>query len=249
MGTTSEKIEKQNDEQRRYFEERSLKKNARLRPVNSTYVKRHVERLIGFGGISKGDRILDIGCGMGKYTLPLAGEGYFVEGLDLSPYLLAQLQTYTSTGLHIPLHCADILDPIPTLENRFDVVTGFFMLHHLVDIEAAFDAVGYYLKPGGRFVFLDVNPFCPWYYLQITFTPSMRWRVEKGIFNLTKNKLFGYAQAAGYSECESKKFGMLPPLLMNRSLGPALEKIIDKITLFRPVSAFQMFRAIKNQPA
>ena len=35
---------------------------------------------------------LDIGCGMGKFTIPLASQAYQIDGLDISPYLLRELE-------------------------------------------------------------------------------------------------------------------------------------------------------------
>lgn len=38
--------------------------------------------------ISKDDKILDLACGYGRLTIPLAKLGYNIEGLDLSPDLI-----------------------------------------------------------------------------------------------------------------------------------------------------------------
>jgi 2-polyprenyl-3-methyl-5-hydroxy-6-metoxy-1,4-benzoquinol methylase len=40
-------------------------------------------------GVLPGSRILDAGCGTGRYALELARRGYVVHGVDLSPELIA----------------------------------------------------------------------------------------------------------------------------------------------------------------
>jgi 2-polyprenyl-3-methyl-5-hydroxy-6-metoxy-1,4-benzoquinol methylase len=37
------------------------------------------------GGVVPGAKILDAGCGTGRYAIELARRGYLVDGLDLSP--------------------------------------------------------------------------------------------------------------------------------------------------------------------
>jgi 2-polyprenyl-3-methyl-5-hydroxy-6-metoxy-1,4-benzoquinol methylase len=38
--------------------------------------------------LDKKQKILDLACGYGRFTIPLAKEGYDIQGLDLSPDLL-----------------------------------------------------------------------------------------------------------------------------------------------------------------
>ena len=121
--------------QREYYESRSDQQNWRMQPGTTPYIANHVERFIKFAALSKTENILDVGCGMGKFTIPLAHLGYNMEGLDLSPVLLDSLNSQSGQSVNIPTHQADILSPPDFLNNRFDKVTGFFMLHHLIDIE------------------------------------------------------------------------------------------------------------------
>lgn len=240
------KIRLQNDIQRKYYECRTLKQNKRMLPTNSNYIRRHVQKFIKFSNLNKNELILDVGCGMGKYTIPLVNAGYNVSGLDLSPYLLKELEKNINDNAKIPVYCEDLLNPIPELKEKFDVITGFFMLHHLIDIEKAFLAIHHYLKPGGKMVFLDVNPFCPLYYFQITLAPTMRWKAEKGILNITQHRLKKCAKNTGFYDFKSEFFGMLPPFLANTSFGASLEGKIEQFEFLNCINAFQLFSAVKN---
>jgi SAM-dependent methyltransferase len=61
-------------------------------------------------GVSPGARILDAGCGTGRYSLELARKGYVVAGLDASPQLIDEAQRRASpTTLPVSFAVGDIL--------------------------------------------------------------------------------------------------------------------------------------------
>lgn len=225
---------------------RSAAGNPRIRPAETPYVLRHVDRMIGFAGLTADDRILDVGCGMGKFTLPLIRRGLHVEGLDLSPALLEGFRQHLRPGEEeVPLHCADVLEPPAALHGQFDVALGFFALHHFMDLTAAFRALRSLLRPGGRLAFLEPNAFNPLYYLQITFTPGMSWRSDRGIVAMRRSRLVDALQSAGFGEIRHRWTGHLPPVVANASIGPRLEDRLDALSPLRPMSAFQLIGAIR----
>lgn len=245
-GQPDSAVQQHNVHQRDYYESRTDQQNWRMLPDTTPYIENHVDRVVSFAGLSTEEEILDVGCGMGKFTLPLAARGYRVQGLDLSPVLLEQLTQRNNTSVQIPTHCADILMPPQAVKDRFDVVTGFFMLHHLIDLEASFEQVHGMLRRGGRVVFLDVNPLCFLYYLQIFLSPSMSWSAEKGILNLTREKINAGLENAGFQDVTIARYGILPPPLRNRFFGQALDDVFDGMRIFRPVSAFQLISAQRS---
>lgn len=61
-------------------------------------------------------KILDVGAGTGRNTLPLAKLGYQVDALELAPGFVEQLrQTAAKEGLNIKVIEGDILDPLVRL--------------------------------------------------------------------------------------------------------------------------------------
>lgn len=242
-----EKIKKHNDKQRNYYEKRTLKQNWRMLPSGtksvSPYITNHLEKLIQFGKFSYDKRVLDVGCGMGKYTIPLAQKGYNIEGLDLSPVLLETLKTHCSKNIDIPTHCIDILNLPDSFSERYDIIMGSFMLHHLIDLSLAFKQLNSLLKQNGKVVFIDVNPFCPLYYLQITLSPSLSWSAEKGILQLTSTKIRAYLKQAGFNNIQIIKFGISPPVIRNLFFGKAIDSLFDAIPFLKPFAAFQMISA------
>jgi SAM-dependent methyltransferase len=74
--------------------------------------------------IRRGASILDVGCGSGRYLIPLERAGFDVLGVDISDVALRSL----SCSLHLAqadLRC------LPVASSSFDAVTCFGVLQHL----------------------------------------------------------------------------------------------------------------------
>ena len=143
----------------------------------------------------------------------------------------------------IKTFCGDILEPNTNLNGQYDHVVGFFMLHHLFDLQQAMSHIAPLLKPNGQVVFLEPNPWCALFYIQVTLAPTMSWKAEKGILNLTPGKTTRCLHNAGFKDVEFNRYGILPPAIRNTALGEKFETAYDKIAPLRPISAFQMVKA------
>jgi SAM-dependent methyltransferase len=91
--------------------------------------------------------LLDVGCGTGAHLEHLA-RWYAVEGLDLSPEMLAVARERCPG---VPLHCADMADF--ALGKRFDVVVSLFSsigyVRTIEGLHRAVHAMADHLLPGG----------------------------------------------------------------------------------------------------
>lgn len=232
-----------NELQRAYYETRKQGANHRIVVRSTPYVINQLNRLLDESHIEPGDRILDVGCGMGKYTIPLAERGYDVEGLELSSQLLEEFQIQAQGRANIATHQADLLAPPSDMIGQYDHVIGFFVLHHLFDLDQAFASCARLLKPKGRVIFLEPNPFCPLFYLQITLSPAMSWKAERGILDLTPKCTARRLKDAGFVKPRLHRFGILPPFLRNRPGAATIEQGFERVSLFNPVAAFQLISA------
>lgn len=227
-----------------YFAEK-VKKT--MLPVDSYYVNRHVNKFIDYSGISRDDNLLEVGCGMGKFTIPLLNRGYNITGLDLSPVLLQMLLEYVDNKFKIDLISSDILELSEDYNDKFDHVIGFFTLHHFLHLETYLKAMSRVLKPTGSIIFLEPNAYNPLYYIQIAFSRSMSWKGDKGVAKMTSNNFHRAATYAGLENVSIQKYGFFPPFIVNTPVGRFTEKVLEKIKLFNGVSAFQIIKMDKPE--
>jgi SAM-dependent methyltransferase len=227
-----------NRAQRRYYE---TQEKPGMVPTGSAYLRRHVDELVRFAALEPGERVLEVGCGMGRYTVLLAERGVAVEGLDLSPVLLDRLRAFDGGRYEIPLHAADVVDPPAELLGRFDAVVGLFALHHLHDVEASFRAMIRLLTPAGRIAFLEPNPYNPLYYVQLAVTPGMTWEGDRGMLRMRRSVLFPAMSAAGLGRLSLRRFGFFPPFAANTRRGRRAEAALERVRPLRPVLPFQLF--------
>jgi trans-aconitate methyltransferase len=92
-----------------------------------------------------GERVLDAGCGLGRWTAELAAIGARVTGIDIHPPLLEQARI---TCPQAEFHSADLLKWRPA--EPFDAIYAFATLHWILPPDAAARALHRMLKPAGR---------------------------------------------------------------------------------------------------
>jgi len=92
-----------------------------------------------------GERVLDAGCGLGRWTAALASTGACVTGIDIQAPLLEQARIACPEA---ELQAADLLAWSP--REPFDAIFAFATLHWVQPPRAAARALCRMLKPGGR---------------------------------------------------------------------------------------------------
>jgi SAM-dependent methyltransferase len=124
------------------------------------------------------DRILELGAGTGRVTVPLARDGRQVVAVDRSEAMLARLRARIA---RLPASVAGRITPVAgdlrsfSVGGRFPlVIAAFNVLEHLytrTEVDACLQRVAAHLSPGGALAFDVQLPDLLW----LARDPSKRW--------------------------------------------------------------------------
>jgi len=124
----------------------------RARP---TYPDALFDDVVALAGLRAGARILEIGCGTGQATLPLARRGFAVEAVELGAELAAvarrKLAGFPDVTVHVTTFEEWALPPEP-----FDLVLAATSWHW-VDPAVRFVKAAAALRPGGALAVVDTR--------------------------------------------------------------------------------------------
>ena len=125
----------------------------------------HLEQrlaLLPWLDVQPGTRVLDVGCGVGRWSRLLAANGARVTGVDLSPTMIAQAQRRAAAA-GVADRCQFHVQDLSNLEvgQQFDLILGVTVLQHILEPELLRMAVrrmSAHLAPGGRMILLEAAP-------------------------------------------------------------------------------------------
>jgi SAM-dependent methyltransferase len=112
--------------------------------------------------VKPGTRVLDVGCGVGRWSRLVAARGATVTGVDLSPTMIAQAQQ-RAEAQGVADRCRFRVQDLSQLNlgEQFDLVLGVTVLQHILDpgaLRAAVSGMVAHLAPGGRMILLEAAP-------------------------------------------------------------------------------------------
>lgn len=112
----------------------------------------HVQLILRFFDHLGEGRVLDIGCGKGRFARVLKDQQprARVTALDLAENMLRQV-----AGDIAP--CCASMTSLPFPDHSFDAAYATESLEHAVDIETAVAEMCRVVRPGGRIVIIDKN--------------------------------------------------------------------------------------------
>lgn len=111
-------------------------------------------KLVTDGVVSRGDQVVDLGCGVGTDAVFLAVNGMSVCGIDMSAMALAKASAIARiVGARVRFVRADVLR-VPLRDGVADAVNDSFVFHNMRDgaREPYAAQVHRLLRPGGLFV-------------------------------------------------------------------------------------------------
>jgi SAM-dependent methyltransferase len=104
---------------------------------------------LGFlrAGVGAGDRVLDVGCGDGRFTAELAQMGAAAVGVDIADAALVRAR---AGHPDLDFRLAPIDGPLPFDDSSFDVVWTSEVIEHVADTARWLSEVRRVLVPRGR---------------------------------------------------------------------------------------------------
>ena len=112
--------------------------------------------------VDAGTRVLDVGCGVGRWSRLLAARGAEVTGVDLSPTMIGEARRRAAAA-GLAGRCRFLVQDSAALDagGPFDLVLGVTVLQHILDpqaLRAAVERIARHVAPRGRIVLLEAAP-------------------------------------------------------------------------------------------
>jgi len=250
---TNELRESHNRYQRRYYA-RPERVRSRMAARPTPYARRHAAAMCDALDLAPGSHLLELGCGMGRFSRLLAEVGHRVTAVDLSPDLIAELRQAADRsewGRRVHAVCADSGDLTATLTELpaehagpVDAAVGFFFLHHLPKLGPTFESAAAAVRPGGGVAFCEPNADYAPYYAQILLTPGMTWKGERGVARMRRGVVLPALRDAGFRDARLDTYGLFPPFLYDRPLGRRVEALLEHLP---GPKAFALFHAARPE--
>lgn len=112
-----------------------------------------VKALLDFLGDIRGKKILDAGCGKGRFSKILRTKGAVATGLDLSDKLLAEAKALYKDIEFVK----GSVSKIPFSDNSFDCVFCIEVLEHLPNTQKAIEEMIRVCKKSGKIIIIEKN--------------------------------------------------------------------------------------------
>jgi 2-polyprenyl-3-methyl-5-hydroxy-6-metoxy-1,4-benzoquinol methylase len=112
--------------------------------------------------VRAGARVLDVGCGIGRWSCRLAARGASVTGVDLSPTMIVQAGR-RAAAQGVAARCRFLAQDLAALEveGRFDLILGVTVLQHILQpaaLHAAVQRLHSHLTEDGMLILLEAAP-------------------------------------------------------------------------------------------
>lgn len=100
-------------------------------------------------------KVLDVGCGEGRFCRMLQAEGREVVGLDPAAALIAEARVRDPDGVYVQ----GAAESLPFSDGAFGLVVSYLSLIDIADIRAAIPEMVRVLAPGGTLLVANLSGF------------------------------------------------------------------------------------------
>ena len=131
----------------------------KFNPIRLEFIRREAAARFGRSGLRpfEGLSLLDIGCGGGLLSEPMARLGFAVTGVDASERNIGTARAHAAqTGVAV-IYRAATAEMLLAEDLRFDVVLNMEVVEHVADVASYLAACSGLVKPGGITVVATLN--------------------------------------------------------------------------------------------
>lgn len=210
------------------------------RQLKERHAEQWFELLSDVSGAGEGARLLDLGCGTGRFALPLTLRlGYEVTGVDASEEMIevARAKDKNQIVKWVVEDAAKLSLP----DNSFDIVFISFLFHHVESPLEVMKQCARVLKPGGTI------------FIRHCTMEQIRDDVEHIFFPetvaidearmLTVEQMEGWLTETGFGEIKSQEIRQQTHLDAYERLNGVREKFVSTLTMI-PDDVYQ--RGVKK---
>jgi SAM-dependent methyltransferase len=122
---------------------------ARYHAARPDYPEALFDDLVAETGIQPPARLLEVGCGTGKATVPLARRGFRIDAVELGPALAAEAAHNVAPYGQVEVHTANFETWQPSSRAGFDLAYSA-TAWHWIDPAIKYDKASALLAPGGH---------------------------------------------------------------------------------------------------
>ena len=208
---------------RQYWEERAVKHGrlacGYLDPRHQVYEQPlRWAAFARMSPITPGERVLDIGCGVGTWSVRMAEQGAQVLGVDISAAMIDMAEPHAGVAYRVAaaheLDCPD---------RYFDLMVSVTVLQHITDpeeLKRALRNLRRMLKDSGRFFVLEYSPLHSVPNQELTY---MRYRTHRQWIDLMAGEGFTLASSGGVRFIGHRAYGAYRRLRQSRhAASPAV---------------------------
>jgi SAM-dependent methyltransferase len=203
-------------------------------------------RIIEAGGLGPGKRFIDLGCGTGRWTIPLAvRSGCEAVGLDRSAAMLEKARA-KDTAQCVTWVQGDV-EHLDVQAGSFDCAFMCLMMHHLADHLATFRGVCRALRPGGVFLIRQGT------LEDIADDPLHRFFPEALALDRRRTPLLPeivfWLEEAGFAEVEPGRMTQTTYLTLDRMVAEFEERVMSALHLISDEAYQRGLRRLKDYVA
>lgn len=195
---------------------------------------RYFSRFLAKSGLEFHGRVLDIGCGNGRFTRLIAPEAEFIEAIDAN-----ENQEWNEPHSNIRFSVGDA-ERLRFADEVFDTVIAMNMLHHTADPNKAIAEMVRVCRYGGRVVFIEPNRWNPLGYVHLTLLGNHQHFSTGRLLGL----LSGHVGGVRLRRFECHCYPVPLPLLR---IFEWVEDVLDSSALWKPLAFYNVAVATKSR--